>query len=192
MRIGDLKLLALLFAFGAAQADDCVERDLGRMRVTELPSGEYTDTAIIGETFGADFYGTVIICGSPIRTLEYSANLITYEEDHIIRHELYDFADALSHKGNGAEYRVRSRLPGVGEYNVVFFRRAPESADYDPSTIFRVTTFMEDIVVVTPTSGSVGGDADIGPGPGPVEDTVAERDVVRRAMIYELDYRALQ
>jgi hypothetical protein len=159
------------------------------MRVTELPGGVYTDSAILGDSFGTDFYGDLIMCGMPIRTIEYSANFISYEGDRVIRHELYDYADTLGYEGNGAQYRVRSRLPGIGEYNIVFFRNAPPKAGYDPATIFRVTTFTEEVLVATPVNSAVDDETDVGPGPGPLDAGEAEREYVERAIIYELDYR---
>jgi hypothetical protein len=184
-------LLFVLAVENSRSDENCVVRDLGRMRVTELPLGLYVDTKIIGETFGADFYGRSVICGNPIRTIEYSANLITFLGDEVIRHELYDFADAIAFEGNGAQYRVRSRLPGVGEYNIIFFRRAPENAGYDPATLFRITVFTEEVVVVEPFDGDPPDDGtELGPGPGPIEEEPEiEPEIIRKAFIYELDYR---
>ena len=134
--------IALLFVTSISWAE---ERDLGRIRVTNLDTGEYYDSAILGDRPGVYFAGKFITYGSPIDRIEYDASFTVADENYSIS----DDADTLWWTRNGAQYQMWSRYTDE-EYPVVFLRRAPneqvvtiEGADwivpnYDQATIVRI------------------------------------------------------
>jgi len=139
-RIG---LLLLVLVPILAQAQEV--RELGRARVTDLSTGDYHDSAVLGDRPGVYFAGKMITYGAPIDRIEYDANFTVGGQTYNIS----DDADTLWWTRNGAQYQMWSRYTDE-EYPVVFLRRAPDYQivtiegeqwyvpNYDRATIVRI------------------------------------------------------
>lgn len=146
--------LFLAFIAATAHAQICEERELGRIQVTELPFGAFYDSHQLGSSFGFDVDGYSRLCGEPLQSIEYEANLFTYDPStlELVWYQLWDSADVIAFLPNGSRYTVRSRRPGGGEYDITFVRRNPAEVEvevlgqpaviphYDPSTIMQILT----------------------------------------------------
>jgi len=136
-------LVPMILLAASAQAQET--RDLGRVRVTDLNTGDYYDSATLGDRPGVYFAGKIITYGAPIDRIEYDASFTVSGQNYNIS----DDADTLWWTQNGAQYQMWSRYTNE-EYPVVFLRRAPDYQmvvvdgeehlvpNYDRATIVRI------------------------------------------------------